>query len=257
MIDQQASCSVKSIVVDDECHVRRRIIDLLSQHSDVELVGECSNGVEAVEMISERRPDLVFLDIQMPKLDGFDVLHSLKSDLTPVVVFVTAFDQHAIKAFDVNAVDYLLKPIDEQRFATAISRSVQRIRGLKTGSAESNTSPNLPVGPCRRLLVRKQDRHIVVNVQEIDWVEAANKHVRLHTESETHICRMTMRDLEQKLDRHEFVRIHRSIIVRLNAVTELQPHFHGDYRVLIHDGTALPLARSYKEAFLQRFQSGA
>lgn len=249
-----------AIVVDDEEHVRTRIVELLNRFASISVIGECGNGVEAVEMIADLRPKLAFLDIQMPLLDGFDVIHAVEPSDLPVVVFVTAFDEHAIKAFDVNAVDYVLKPIDEKRFTTAVIRSLKRVgenRGNHCSEQTVSASVNSSLKrPCRRLLVKKLDSHIVVNTREVEWIEAADKYVRLHTKSGTYTCRGTMRDLESKLDPEEFIRIHRSVIVNLSSIVEIQPHFHGEYRIIVTSGDALPLGRTYKRDFNSKFQDG-
>lgn len=255
---QSSALPVTTIVVDDESHVRTRLVDLLSEFPSLKLVGECGNGIEAVKTISSLQPDLAFLDIQMPNLDGFDVLHSLDPADIPVVVFVTAFDQHAIKAFEVNAVDYVLKPIDEARFSIAVNRSIKRVLDIRNGLDRSFNSHSKFAEqlhrPCRRLLVKTNGKHLVVKTQEIEWIEAADKYVRLHTKTKSYTCRNSMRELESKLDCEEFIRIHRSAIVRIGAIKEIQPYFHGEFKVVIEDGTALPLGRSYKQAFHTRFQ---
>ena len=249
-----------ALVVDDEEHVRARITDLLGSFSTVKVIGECSNGLQAVEMIGTLRPELVFLDIQMPLLDGFDVVHALDPSVVPVVVFITAFDEHAIRAFDVNAVDYVLKPIDEARFAKAVARSVQRVCNKRSNQdasvTDATTVSDQLQRPCKRLLVKKQDSHLVIKTQDIEWIEAADKYVRLHTNDAIFTSRQTMKELESKLDGNEFMRIHRSVIVNLSEIKEIQPHFHGEFRIIISNGTALPLGRSYRQAFNARFQSG-
>lgn len=251
---------VSTLVVDDEEHVRTRLTDLLNGFSSVNVIGECSDGMQAVEMIGALQPELVFLDIQMPMLDGFDVIHALDSPVVPVVVFVTAFDEHAIRAFDVNAVDYVLKPIDEARFAKAVARSVQRVGGKRASGnvagADATAVARQLQRPCKRLLVKKQDSHLVIRTEEIEWIEAADKYVRLHTKKATYTSRQSMKELETKLDSNEFMRIHRSVIVNVSEVIEIQPHFHGEFRIIISNGTALPLGRSYRNAFNDRFQSG-
>lgn len=255
-----STAAVTALIVDDEEHVRARISDLVKSYSSIQVIGECADGLQAVTMVGDLRPDLLFLDIQMPVLDGFDVVHALDPSIVPVVVFVTAYDEHAIKAFDVNAVDYLLKPIDEARFAKAVARSIQRI-GVKrsTGNLDTNgltLASNPMQRHCKRLLVKKKDSQLVIKTEEIKWIEAADKYVRIHTSTETYTSRHSMRALESKLDPEEFMRVHRSAIVNLSEVTEIQPHFHGELRLILTDGTALPLGRSYKQKFNTRFQSG-
>ena len=249
------------LVIDDEALVRTQLLELLKSFSTLKIIGECSNGIEAVEAIALRRPDLIFLDIEMPVLGGFDVLHALDPAEIPVVVFVTAYDQHAVRAFDVNAVDYVLKPIDEVRLALAVKRALQRIdkrqstTGVEHAVNPAEASAMLPV-PCQRILVKNKGSYHVLKTSKITWIEAADKYVRLHVGSETYLLRFTMNEIAAKLDQNEFVRIHRSVTVNLNAIKAVEPHFHGDYKIILHDDTALPLGRSYKTAFSAKFELG-
>lgn len=233
------------------------MIDLLSNLPEFNVIGECADGVDAVKKIARLKPELLFLDIQIPVLNGFDVLHALDPEDVPVVVFVTAFDQHAIKAFDVNAIDYILKPIDESRFSQAVNRSLKRISESRKNREPTDSirddSARRPPCPCERLLVKRHDHQVVVNTNEIKWIEAADKYVRLHMASETFSCRFTMRELEGKLDAGMFIRIHRSAIININEIKEIQPYFHGESKIILNDNTALTLGRSYKRAFHAKF----
>lgn len=257
---QQDAEKLHVIIVDDEPHVRRRILLLLQDTRAIDVIGECANGVEAVTSIAELRPDIVFLDIQMPGLDGFDVLRSLPPELIPVIVFVTAFDRYAIKAFEVNAVDYVLKPIDRERFGVAVGRAIDRAKQQrKDRSPESNRVRQFLHDyqqPCQRLLVKVRGSHHVLNVPEINWIEAADKYVRLHTDSESFLCRQTMNEMETKLVQSGFVRIHRSTLVNLRSIKEVKPNLHGDYKIVLNGGAVLALSRSYKPGFDSQFEVG-
>ncbi|HJU83638.1 MAG TPA: LytTR family transcriptional regulator DNA-binding domain-containing protein [Holophagaceae bacterium] len=248
---------IRTLVVDDEPLARQRLRQLLEQEADVDLVGECTNGREAVAAIREKAPDLVFLDIQMPELGGFGVVEEVGAERMPATLFVTAFDRHAVQAFEVNALDYLLKPFDEERFQKALAR----FRTLRAHHGDSEASglqaqlqallDQLAGGTqyLERVLVKSGDRHRLVKVEDIQWVEAEDNYVRLHVEGTSHLLRQTLAGLSERLDPRRFRRIHRSSLVNLDHVLELQPWFSGDYMVLMHDGTKLTLSRTYKEQF--------
>lgn len=243
----------RALIVDDEPLARRRIRAFLGEHSDVQIVGECGQGAEAIRVIQETQPDIVFLDVQMPKLNGFEVLERIEPHEMPIVVFVTAYQEHALRAFDVDALDYLLKPFDSKRFAEALQRARRQIELLRSGDGVLQQRllkalRHLPSGTeyVTRLAVKNQGRVYFVNVDEIQWIEADGKYVHLHTMEATHLLRMSMQGLEEKLDPERFARIHRSTIVNLDAVSELQPMFHGDYAVMLRNGKELTLSRSYK-----------
>jgi two-component system LytT family response regulator len=244
----------RALVVDDEPLARQRILHLLAKEPDFEVVGECANGVEAVTAIEDLEPDLVFLDIQMPELDGFGVIETLGTDRMPTTLFVTAFDQHAMKAFEVHALDYLLKPFDPERFHQALERAR---RWCSTAAEES---PKQNLGPLMtgireerpwldRLLVRHGDRHVLVRTGAIQWIEAEDNYVRLHVEGTSFLLRQTMAGILGRLDPRQFRRIHRSAIVNLDCIKELQPWTSGDHLVIMRDGTKLTLSRTYREQF--------
>ena len=248
---------IRALVVDDEPLARQRLRQLLSQEADVDLVGECSNGREAVDAIQEQAPDLVFLDVQMPELNGFGVVEAVGAERMPATLFVTAFDRHAVQAFEVNALDYLLKPFDEERFQKALAR-FRSWRAQHDGADAAGLQAQLQSlldqlsGSSRfleRVLVKSGDRHRLVKVEDIQWVEAEDNYVRLHVEGTSHLLRQTLAGLSERLDLRRFRRIHRSSLVNLDHVLELQPWFSGDYMVLMHDGTKLTLSRTYKEQF--------
>lgn len=251
----------RTLLVDDEPLARQRIRALLDGDPEIELVGECGNGREAVDAVLQFQPDLMFLDVQMPILDGFGVLQALAGASMPVVIFVTAHDRFALKAFEVHALDYLLKPFDRDRFRAALNRAKGQVRLGKAAGLESKLSDLLQTvherqtGP-DRLVVKSAGRVYFVRVQDIDWVEAAGNYLRLHAGNEEHLLRESMNGLEARLDPARFARIHRSTIVNLERIRELQPAFHGDYLVVLHDGSELTLSRNYRDKLRKRFGKG-
>lgn len=251
--------ALRVLLVDDEPLVRRGLRAFLAGERDVEIVGEARNGAEAVTAIEALAPALVFLDVQMPGLDGFGVVAEVGADRMPAVVFVTAFDEYALRAFEVHAVDYLLKPFDEPRFRTALARARERIAARRTPTAadprlEALLAELRPRAEyAERLLVKGHERVLVVNVEDVDYVEAADNYVRLHTRSGRHLMRETIKAMEARLDPRRFARIHRSAIVNLARVRELQPLFNGEMAVVLKDGTTLTMSRGYRDAFVERF----
>lgn len=260
---------IRTLVVDDEPLARRGICSRLRQVPYIEVVGECENGRQAVEAIRNRHPDLVFLDVQMPGLDGFEVVEAVGPGAMPVVIFVTAYDQHALRAFEVHALDYLLKPIDDDRFKQALDHAFAQYRQRRDSAlgrrlsalmatmkpheaAPATTSERSRREPTDRFVVKTGGRIFFVKPQEIDWVEAAGDYVGLHVGSKTHLLRETMAAMEARLDAAFFLRIHRSTIVNTDRIQELRPHLNGEYRVLLRNGTELKTSRSYK-AQLQDF----
>jgi len=248
-----ASQPLRALVVDDEEPARSILRDLLSADPEIELVGECVNGNEAVEKIRTQLPDLVFLDIQMPGLDGFGVLDQLRPQELPVIIFVTAYDQYAVQAFEVHALDYLLKPFDDERFAEAVtrakatlhSREVEKVSEKLVGliqdrraqdSEGRNGSPN-------RLMIRSSGRVYFVKTEDIDWIEAADYYARIHAGGRSHLLRESLSSLEKKLDSEHFARVHRSAIVNMDRVKEMRPLFKGSYALILEDGTQLKLSR--------------
>ncbi len=245
--------TIKTIIVDDEPLAREKLRGFLEQESDFEILGECRDGREALETIEAEKPDLVFLDIQMPEMDGFEVLENLDPGALPTVIFVTAYDQYAIKAFDVHAIDYLLKPFDRQRFIDALGRARAEHERRRVGGARRQLMDLLQEVESRRaefparLVIKTSGRVVFLNVDDIDWVDAAGNYVRIHTGSESHMLRETMGRLESRLDPEKFLRIHRSTIVNIERIRELQQQFHGDYLVVLKNGQRLTLSRSYRD----------
>lgn len=225
---------------------------LLSGDPEIEIVDECSNGQQAVESINQSKPDLVYLDVQMPGMDGFAVLQAIAGDRMPAVIFVTAYDHYAVRAFEVHALDYLLKSFDRERFQAALQRAKDQIRQSRQGLLNERLVGLLEDLEARekrltRLIVKSAGRVSFVRVEEIDWLEAADNYVRIHVSRESHLIRETLQSLLERLDPSKFLRIHRSTVVNFDRIKEMQPLFHGDYLVRLHDGTELTLTRNYKE----------
>lgn len=245
--------SIRAIIVDDEPPARDLIATLLRRERDVEITGLCANGHEAVTLIRATRPDLVFLDVQMPGLDGFGVLEELRDEPLPLVVFVTAHDRHAVRAFTAHALDYLLKPFEYERLGESVQRARERLRA-KDGDQSTRLlalletlrrSPETP----DRLAVRENGRVIFLRISEIDWAEAEGNYVRLHVAGKGHSLRETLGELEARLEARGFLRVSRSAIVNLDRIREWQPLFHGDSVVILHDGSRLTVTRSHRERF--------
>ncbi len=243
---------MRILIVDDEPLACERIRTLLATEPDIEIVGECHDGGSAVSAIASLSPELVFLDVQMPEMDGFTVLQNIAPGRMPAVIFVTAFDQYAIRAFEVCALDYLLKPFDRERFSRALARA--RVEHLRRGAGdiERRLQSALEEWNTRRkfldrLVIRSGGRVFFLRVEELDWIEAAGNYVRLHAGAEEHLYRETMARLESSLDPEKFARIHRSAIVNVDRVKELHPLFRGDYTVILRDGRELTLSKTYRD----------
>lgn len=238
---------IRVLIVDDEPPAIQRIRNLLEGMSDIEVMGECGDGQAAVAAIRKLRPDLVFLDIQIPGLNGFQVIEQLSPAIVPAVVFVTAFDQHAIQAFEVQALDYLLKPFDRQRFEAALNRARQQVRLIRGHRTRQHEVP----ASSTPLAVKADGRITLVPLDAILWFEAVGKYVNVHTVTGTLLYRETIRTLEAQLD-GVFVRIHRSSLVNVRSIVALEPAFHGDYVVRLASGQTLPLGRKYRDRVRQR-----
>jgi len=279
---------VRVLIVDDEALARQRVRRLLQSESDVDIVGEAETGREAVRRIRETRPDLVCLDVQMPELDGFGVLREIEGEVAPMVLFVTAYDEHAQRAFDVHAVDYVLKPVDADRFHAAFERArtqraqasaaerlgellatvrrmsdgrddeapmdvaAARVNGGIQSAAATVATPAAATSFASRILVKAEGRMFFVKTTEIDWIEADRNYVRLHVGPLSHTIRDRIGHLEETLDPRLFARIHRSTIVNLNRVREMQQWLSGDYVVILEDGTRLRLSRHYRDRVEQQ-----
>jgi two-component system LytT family response regulator len=243
--------TIRVLIVDDEPLARQRIRRLLESDADVEVLGECADGLKAVNAVRANRPDLLFLDVQMPDLDGFSVLEALGPHEMPTTIFVTAYDRYAIKAFEVHALDYLLKPFDRERFRKALERAKGHIGRSRTQAQEKKlegllTEVSQERKSLERIVIKSTSRVFFLRTDEIDWIEAAGNYLKLHAGKEFHLLRETMNGLEAKLDPKVFLRIHRSTMVNVERIKELQPFFHGDYLVILKDGTQLTLSRTHR-----------
>jgi two-component system LytT family response regulator len=246
---------IRALIADDEAPARRKLRELLARQADFEVVGEVGDGVEAVDSIREHEPDVVFLDIQMPRLDGFGVIAEVGVDAMPLVVFVTAYDEHALRAFEVHALDYLLKPFAPSRFQRLLDRIRRHLAPPAAGTAsdlakriESLLATVRPEPAyLRQLLVEKgEGRQVLLQIDEIDRIQSDGNYLLFFTQEGEHRRRGVLRDLEPKLDPARFLRLNRSEIVRLDAIREVQPWFHGDARVVLKDGTVLTWSRRYR-----------
>lgn len=257
--------AVRAVIIDDEPAARRGVRLLLSRDSEIEIVGEAGDGIEAVELIRRERPELAFLDVQMPGFDGFEVLRQAGDAAPAAVVFVTAYDEHALRAFEVHAIDYVLKPYEDARFHSAVERAKAGLRGLDAKAlaarlaqllqfVERTTGESAPAQDSTtaaersdRILLKSSGEIYFLKVDEIDWIEAEGDYMKFHVAGKAHLLRETMARLEARLDPERFIRIHRSTIVNIDRVRKLIPAFAGDYAVVLADGTKLRLSRGYQE----------
>lgn len=250
---------LRTLIVDDEPLARERIAQLLQNQPDVDIVGECADGKSALRAIKNKKPELIFLDIQLPEMDGFELVQSLPPDRPPAVIFVTAYERFALKAFRIHAVDYLLKPVEAERIAEALQhfRKQNHVQNgeLRTRLVEFFGDLDSRRGRTNRIVLKCDGDLLYLRPTEIDWVESARNHVCFHVGSNAHIVRETMNDAEQRLRNHNFVRIHRCAIVNLDRIKRLKPRLYGDYTIELRDGTKLRLSRSYLPAVLDRINS--
>lgn len=246
------SSKIRTLIVDDQLMARELLRRMLKNEPDIEIVGMPASGPEAVQAINELAPDLVFLDVRMPELDGFGVLAQIDPDQMPVIIFVTANDDFALRAFDVHALDYLVKPCTTVRFQTALHRARRQIHRNKSGETQRRMGALLDDIKSRpklaeRLPVKSEGKIIFVRLSEIDWVEAADNYVKLHVGDETHMLRDTMASLESKLPKDRFLRISRSAMVNIEQIKELHPMFHGEYVIILRTGARVTLTRGYRD----------
>jgi two-component system LytT family response regulator len=255
---------VRVIIVDDEPLSRKRLRQLLETQPNVEIAAECASASETLAAISELKPDVVFLDIQMPDMNGFEVVAALQNTDMPLIVFVTAYDEYAVRAFDVLALDYVLKPVAPERLRLACERAAaaliskdrrqahrDKMTGLLDQIERDGLAARTPGTPTNRLLVRADDRIVMIKTDEINWVEAAGNYVRIHVGKQVYIIRESISRLEAILDPAQFARIHRSTLINLDSVKEMQPWFSGEMLVIMNDGTQLKLSRTYRRQFEQ------
>jgi len=250
---------IRTVIVDDEPLARKRIHDLLREDKQIDIVGEFGGGAEALQLLQSERADLLFLDVQMPEVDGFELLEAIEG-LVPAIVFVTAFDKYALRAFDAHAVDYLLKPFNEGRFRQALQRAKEKIGKNNGGHMSVELMAMLKDAQggrksTDRLVIKSGGRVLFLKAAEIDYVEAAGNYLNLYVGKDTHLIRETMQGLEARLDPERFLRIHRSTIVNLERIKELQPWFGGEYVVILRDGRKLTLSRTYRARVQQLLQA--
>lgn len=249
--------SIRTLVVDDEKPAQARLLELLRRESDIKVVGVARDGREAIDLIRAEVPQLMFLDIQMPVLDGFGVVEETAPEHRPVTVFVTAYDKYAIQAFEAHALDYLLKPFSDQRFEAALKRACQSVRsqtahelGARIASLlEERAGVNDRSGYLERVVLKSGGRVTFLDINDVDWIEASGVYVHLHVGQKTHLYRSSVAHLLQRLDPKGFVRVHRSAAVNTTRIKELQPRSHGDYTVVLKDGTELIMSRGYRPQF--------
>ena len=247
---------IRTLIVDDEKPARRRLAELLGREPDIEIAGEARDGREAVDQVRAQAPDLMFLDIQMPDLDGFGVLAALPPEQQPLTVFVTAYDRYAIQAFEAHALDYLLKPYSDQRFEGALRRACQFLRargagdaGQREAAALDDRGPEPGGGYLERLVLKSAGRVTFIGVEDVDWIEASGVYVSLHVGARAHLYRSSLAHLLQRLDPKRFVRVHRSAAVNTERIRELQPRSHGDYTVVLKNNTELVMSRGFRPQF--------
>lgn len=262
----------RAVIVDDEPAARRGVRLMLERDAEIEIVGEAATGGEASELMMRAQPDVAFLDVQMPGGDGFEALARINPATAPAVVFVTAYDEHALRAFEVNAVDYLLKPYDDVRFGAALQRAKaaarrrrdesvtnrlsQLMNYLQNDPARVAASARAETNPNDRILVKSSGEIFFLKSDEIDWIEAEGDYMKFHVSGRAHLMRETMARLEARLDGKHFIRIHRSTIVNINRVRKLSPSFAGEYTVVLVDGTKLKLSRGYHDRVAALLKSG-
>lgn len=246
---------ISVVLVDDEPFARQSLKIFLAELERFHVIDECSNGLQAIQIINTHKPDLIFLDVQMPEVNGFEVLDEIETDNPPVVIFATAYEKYALQAFEANAVDYLLKPFERSRFREAIVKAERYING-GTGQWLSQvrellrTYNKLKVaeGQFRhRILVKEKKKYFLIDLDEVHFFEASGDYVVIHKEKSTHMINDSMNNLEDKLNPHQFVRIHRSTIINLRYIDNLQPYFNGEFHITMKNGTKLKLSRNYRD----------
>jgi two-component system LytT family response regulator len=248
--------SIRTLIVDDEKLARDKLRRLLGKESDIDIIGECSCGTDTVEFINQKDPELVFLDIQMPELNGFEVLGKIKPEKMPTIVFVTAYDQYALDAFNVHALDYLTKPFDQDRLQTALGKVRNQLESSRQGVMDERLLSLLQALRAEkeypdRLVLKSSGKIYFVKTADVDWVEAAGNYVKIHAARKSHMLRETMTGIEKKLPPDKFLRIHRSSLVNIDSIRELNPLFSGDYLVTLQDDTELTLSRNYHDRLKQ------
>jgi len=249
--------SIRVLLSDDESLARERLRSLLEEEPDLEIVAECGDGKSAIAAIRREKPDLVFLDIQMPEVDGFGVVQALKDEFLPLTIFVTAYDRYAMKAFEVHALDYLLKPVGKERLSEALEHARRQLQQPSEGHFQRRVLEMLADMEARqsapeRIVVKSDGEIVCLRPTEIDWAESAGNYVCLHVGGATHILRETITALEARLGARQFMRVHRSTLVNVDRIKTLRPSLYGDYSILLRDGTKLTLSRGFRESVLRR-----
>lgn len=244
-----------TLLVDDEPFARESLKIFLAEHEGLRVIGECSNGLQAIQAINQHKPDLVFLDVQMPEVNGFEVLNEIETDKPPVVIFATAYEKYALQAFEANAIDYLLKPFDKSRFTEAVQKAVRYINGnngewlsqirelVRTYDKLKNAEGQFK----HRILVKEKKKYFLVDLDDIYFFEASGDYVIIHKQKSTHLVNDSMNNLESKLDPEQFVRIHRSTIINLRYIDNLQPYFNGEFHITMKNGATVKLSRNYRD----------
>lgn len=247
---------IRAIIIDDEPLAREKVQRFAERESDIEIIDVCTNGLEALASYQRLKPDLLFLDIQMPELTGFEMLSRIKDVPLPGIIFITAYDEFALRAFEFHALDYLLKPYDRERFKKSVSHARESLQSASTSSVTTEQIKALlesiaqPPSSIERLIVKSNGRIVFLRTDEIDWIEAAGNYVKLHVGKESHLIRETMNTLERKLNLQKFIRIHRSTIANIDKIKELQPYFNGEYTVILQNNSQLILSRGYRDNFI-------
>ncbi len=246
---------IRAIIVDDEPLAREKVQLFAKGETDIEIVDVCSNGHEAITSFRKFTPELLFLDIQMPEMTGFEVIKHLHSNPLPGIIFITAYDEFALRAFEFHALDYLLKPFDRERFQKAVAHAREALRSTSESQVTTEQIKALldsmkeTPAKLERLIVKTNGRIIFLRLEEIDWMEAAGNYIKLHVGNESHLVRETMNNLEQQLHPQQFIRIHRSTIINIEKIKELQPYFNGEYKVVLKNNTQVILSRGFRENF--------
>jgi two-component system LytT family response regulator len=248
---------IRALIVDDEAPARQRLRDLLAKDNQISAILEAENGIAAVEMIQEQKPDLVFLDVQMPELDGLGVVEAVGAEEMPLTIFVTAYDQHAIRAFESNALDYLLKPFSDERLEAALARVKSRLdertlRDLGRRMLQMVSKAPPQVRRWDRLVVKSAGTTRFLRIAEIDWIEAAGVYVNLHAAGKEFLYRASLTDIAERLDPQRFIRIHRSAIVNIESIVQLEPASHGEFEVVLKNGSRARVSRTYRTQLEQR-----
>lgn len=240
--------TIKTVIADDEPRARERVRHLLKEDNEIDVIAECENGAETIQVLTEKKPDLIFLDIQMPEYDGFEVIREVSENALPKIVFTTAYNQYALKAFEVHAVDYLLKPYDTERFYEA----VDEVKNVSAAESNGNLDELLETLDLQeekpdKIMVKEEGKIFFLDTDEIDWIESAGNYIKLITPERQYMIRETMTNITEKLSSHTFFRVHRSTIVNIDKVKIIEPWFHGDYQITMYNGKKLSMSRNYKE----------